>query len=64
MNPVINKFLVAIATSVAVVATTLASTPDVAPSTSEWLIVVLSFFGALGVYAIPNATRPTTTVRK
>lgn len=52
MNPVINKFLVALATALATVAV-------VAPdgfTTQEIILVVLSFLGALGVYAVPNAT--------
>lgn len=56
-SPVINKFLVAIATFIAALATTLASTPDVAPTTSEWLVLALVFLGALGVYGVANAPK-------
>lgn len=60
----INKFLVAIASFIAALSVALATTPDVAPTTSEWLTLALVFLGALGVYAIPNAdkrTDPSTT---
>lgn len=57
MTPTINKFLVAAVTFIAELSVVLAFTPDVAPTTSEWLALTLAFFGALGVYAIPNERR-------
>lgn len=54
MNPVINKFLVAIAT---VIAELVVVVQD-GLTTQEWLLLALSFLGALGVYAVPNAARP------
>lgn len=62
----LNKFVVALASFIAALSVALASTPEVAPTSSEWLTLALVFFGALGVYAIPNADKPTdaaTTVR-
>jgi len=58
MSPVINKFLVAIATTVAALAIVV---PD-GVTQVEGLMLVVQFLGALGVYAIPNATRPPAVV--
>lgn len=52
MNPVINKFLVALASCLAVVATVSGD----GFSTQEIILVVLTGLGAIGVYAIPNAS--------
>lgn len=63
MNPVINKFLVALATVVA----TLAVVINDGLTDQEWIILALDALGALGVYAIPNASRPpgnTTVVQR
>lgn len=57
MNPVINKFLVALATFLGELAIVLNMTPEIDVTASEWLLLSVGFLGALGVYAIPNATR-------
>ena len=57
MNPAINKFLVAIATVVAELAIVI----DAGLTQQEILILVLSFLGALGVYAVPNAAKPSVS---
>lgn len=52
MTPTINKFLVALASCLSVVAV-------VAPdgfTTQEIILVILTGLGAIGVYAIPNAS--------
>jgi hypothetical protein len=45
-----RKFLVAIASALAVLS---ASLPD-GVSSAEWIAVALAALGALGVYAVPN----------
>lgn len=52
MNPVINKFLVALGAAIA----TLAVVVPNGLTTQEIITVVISFLGALGVYTVPNAT--------
>lgn len=52
MNPVINKFAVAVASCLAVVATVSGD----GFTTEELILVALTGLGALGVYAIPNAS--------
>lgn len=54
MNPVINKFLVALATAIAVIATLIAD--DDGMTTVDWLVVGESVLGAIGVYAVANGT--------
>lgn len=54
MNPVINKFMVAVATVLA----TLAVVIDGGVTQQEWILLGIDFLGALGVYAIPNAAKP------
>jgi hypothetical protein len=52
VNPTINKFLVAIASCLSVVAV-------VAPdgfTVQEVVLIILTGLGAIGVYAIPNAS--------
>lgn len=52
MSPTINKFLVALASCLSVVAVVAAD----GFTTQEIILVVLTGLGALGVYAIPNAS--------
>lgn len=52
MTPAINKFLVAIASCLAVVA--VVATDGF--TTQEIILVILTGLGAIGVYAIPNAS--------
>ena len=52
MNPVINKFLVAIASCLSVVAVVSGD----GFTTEEWILIILTGLGAIGVYAIPNAS--------
>ena len=54
MSPVINKFLIAIASCLAVVATVSGD----GFTTQELILIALTFLGALGVYAVPNASQP------
>ncbi len=49
---IVNKFLVALATAIA----TLAIVVQDGVTTQEWLIIALNTLGAIGVYAVPNAT--------
>lgn len=53
MNPVINKFLVALASCLSVVATVSGD----GFTTQEIVLIALTGLGALGVYAIPNASK-------
>lgn len=53
MNPTINKFLVALASCLAVVATVSGD----GFTTDEIILIVLTGLGAIGVYAIPNASQ-------
>lgn len=53
MSPIINKFLVAIATVIA----TLATVIDDGLTDQEIIMLIIVGLGALGVYAIPNASR-------
>lgn len=55
MNPVINKFLIALVTVLGVLIVVM---PD-GISAAEWVQLAIVFFGALGVYAVPNAASPT-----
>lgn len=50
-----NKFLVALASALGVLATALA---DDGVTPSEWVGVALAFLGALGVYALRNVPPP------
>lgn len=52
MNPVINKFLVALASCLSVVAVVAGD----GFTTEELILIALTGLGALGVYAIPNAS--------
>ena len=52
MNPAINKFLVAVASCLAVVATVAGD----GFTTEELILIALTGLGAIGVYAIPNAS--------
>jgi hypothetical protein len=52
MTPAINKFLVAVASCLAVVATVSGD----GFTTQEIILVILTGLGAIGVYAIPNAS--------
>lgn len=52
MNPVINKFLVALASCLSVVAVVAGD----GFTTQEIILVILTGLGAIGVYAIPNAS--------
>lgn len=54
MSPVINKFLVALATTIACIAVVSA---DGVMSQQDWLLVALDALGAIGVYAVPNAAK-------
>lgn len=54
MSPTINKFLVALASCLAVVATVSGD----GFTTEEIILIALTGLGALGVYAIPNASVP------
>lgn len=54
MNPVINKFLVAIASCLSVVAVVSGD----GFTTQELVLIALTGLGAFGVYAIPNASVP------
>ena len=53
MNPVINKFAVAIVTVIAELAVVI----NGGLNEQEIILLILSFAGALGVYAIPNAAK-------
>lgn len=53
MSPVINKFLVALASVLAV----LAVVADNGLTTQEIITLALTGLGAVGVYAIPNASK-------
>ncbi len=57
MSPVINKFLVAIATVLAALVAMLGDNDLSSFTTSQWLTLAIVALGALGVYAIPNASR-------
>lgn len=52
MNPTINKFLVALASCLSVVAVVAGD----GFTTEEIILVVLTGLGAIGVYAVPNAS--------
>lgn len=54
MSPAINKFLVAVASCLSVVAVVAAD----GFTTQEIILVILTGLGAIGVYAIPNASVP------
>lgn len=58
MSPVINKFLVAIATWITELVFVLNVTPSEPVTVTEWLMLAVTFMGALGVFAVPN-DRPT-----
>lgn len=58
MSPVINKFLVALASVLAV----LAVVADNGLTTQEIITLALTGLGAVGVYAIPNASKPQAIV--
>ena len=61
MNPIINKFLIALASCLSVVAVVSGD----GFTTQEIILIVLTFLGALGVYAIPNASQPgRTTIQR
>ena len=52
MSPVINKFLVAVASCLSVVAVVSGD----GFTTEEIILIALTGLGALGVYAVPNAS--------
>jgi hypothetical protein len=54
MNPTINKFLVALASCLAVVATVSGD----GFTAEEIILIALTGLGAVGVYAVPNASVP------
>ncbi len=60
MNPVINKFLVAIASCLSVVAVVSGDGFTV----EEIVLIVMTGLGALGVYAVPNSVSTRTTVTR
>lgn len=54
MNPVINKFLVALVTVLGAAGVLVSD----GVSTEEVIALVILFFNALGVYQIPNTSKP------
>ena len=60
MNPTINKLLIAIASCLSVVAVVSGD----GFTTQEIILIVLTGLGAVGVYAIPNASQPGATLHR
>lgn len=54
MNPVINKFLVAVVTVLGAVGVLVSD----GVTAEEVIAMVILFFNAFGVYQIPNASKP------
>lgn len=58
MDPIINKFLVAVVTCGAAIATLLSD----GVTTEEWITIGILFANSIGVYAIPNSVRKDTNL--